>query len=155
MRAAKTCKHLPCARLCFNFSPVFQLQPAPLYRYQSEAERKGSQRQPREAAFASLALSPSPCSQPLFKRPHGVLPMPVEPKQSTSPGLSAFTETRIPLSASPGLDLKSKPRDSRLVLTLQPRWAAAQRNFPELTLLFPGHAASGQRSAAGPLTRPL
>ena len=48
------------------------------------------------------------------------------------------------LTSSPSLD-------SRHVLTTPPPsphpYAATQRNFPELTLLFPGHAASGQRSA--------
>lgn len=78
---------------------------------------------------------------PLFEPSHSLLHTPVAPKQRTSPGLTALRDP----SVSPGLDLKSKP-GLQAHPDAPPPWAATQGNFPELTLLFPGHAASGQRS---------
>lgn len=73
--------------------------------------------------------------RPLPRPPCSPPRRPAAPKQSTSPGIMGLSETRVPLSVSPGLDLKSKPR-------LQAHPATPSHPLP-----FPGRTASGQWSA--------
>lgn len=83
---------------------------------------------------------------PFFQPAHSRLHSPVAHKQGPAPGFTALTETWLFLSVSPGVNLKTKPRPSAHP-DAPPPGAATQGNFPALTLLFPGQAASGQRSA--------
>lgn len=143
-----------CQALCFNFFLLVSSGSRDCHLTERRGRHRGTRRNATQGSSSSRpGFVPSPRSQPLFSRalveccacqwhPSRArlqASLPFQKHGSFCLFLQAFTS-----SPSPGLQACA---DSR------PHWAATQRNFPELTLLFPECTASGRRSVAGPLTR--
>lgn len=152
---ASTHEHLSRAGLPALTFPVFRHQGPPLDREESDCAEAGG----------NATQGSSPC-RPGFVRPGRSQPL--FPGARVERGACQLHRSRARLLASPPFQkhgsfclflqaVTSSPSPGlQACPDSPPRWAAPQRNFPELTLLFPGHEAqvNGRSSDPSPAALP-